>query len=145
MAADGRASVALDGAAGPDLLDRVLDAVAELWAAVPGVPQDDRLLFSLAVSEILTNIAQHGTPGGRASVRLEVSADALRAEIRDGSPPISIDWTAISMPDADAESGRGLALAVAALDELQVQAETSGNLWVLVRRVTEDAGEDHAS
>ena len=144
MAADGRASVALDGAAGPDLLDRVLDAVTELWASVPGVPEDDRMLFSLAVSEILTNIAQHGKHDGRARVRLVISADALRAEIRDDSPPVSIDWTAISMPDADAESGRGLALAVAALDELQVRAEASGNLWVLVRRVTEGAGADHA-
>jgi serine/threonine-protein kinase RsbW len=36
------------------------------------------------------------------------------------------------MPGADAESGRGLALALAALDELRHETD-DGNVWILRR------------
>lgn len=41
------------------------------------------------------------------------------------------------MPSAMAERGRGLALAVAVLDELGFHRDSTGNRWTLVRRLTD--------
>ena len=53
-----------------------------------------------------------------------------------GSEPALIDLGSVSMPGSDAESGRGLAIALATLDELVHETER-GNVWRL-RRLRRD-------
>lgn len=124
------------GPAGLALVDRALDELDRLWERASDVPSQDRILFALALSEVTTNIAQHNdTADVVLSIDVRVTTDTLRACIRDTAPPAPVDWDAVSMPDEAAESGRGLALSQAALDEFTHTVGAHGNTWVLVRRV----------
>jgi serine/threonine-protein kinase RsbW len=130
----------LSGPAGLATVEEILDTLEGLWPELPDVPAEDRTLFTLAVSEIATNMVQHGevTASRTLSVEIVLSADELRAVLVDTAPPASIDWHGVAMPDVDSESGRGLALARTVLDEFSHTYDDRGNTWVLVRRVRID-------
>jgi serine/threonine-protein kinase RsbW len=115
-------------------LDDVHAALAELWRLAPA-GEDDRMLFELAVVEVAGNIVQHGgSVAGPVEVRLDLEStdDDLIAVFRDSADPPILDLSSVSMPDADAEAGRGLALALTALDEL-THVTDDGNTWRLRR------------
>lgn len=116
------------------LIDAVHDALEGLWVEVPDVSDEDRLLFTLAVSEVATNVVEHAAGDVRptVSIRLAVDAERLVAVMSDDAEPALIRLGEVEMPGSDAESGRGLALALAALDELRHEAD-DGNTWVLRR------------
>jgi serine/threonine-protein kinase RsbW len=126
----------LDGIADASLPDRVYDALEALWEKSPQVGDEDRTLFTLAVSEVAANIVEHAQSREpiRVRVALEVTGDAATAVFTDTADPALIDLGDVSMPDADAESGRGLALALATLDEL-VHETDNGNTWRLRRNL----------
>lgn len=124
----------IQGPADLALIDAVNDALEELWSEVPGVSEEDRLLFGLAVSEVVTNVVEHAAGDATPTVVVELSIerDRLLAVLSDDADPALIRLGDVRMPDVDAESGRGLALALAALDELRHEAG-EGNTWVLRR------------
>ncbi|OAN39029.1 ATP-binding protein [Microbacterium sp. H83] len=137
MPADER-TAHIDGPARLALVDSILDAVDDICEQTPLVSPEDRAAFSLAVSEVATNMVQHGgseTPV-TLSVDLRLGDGELRAALVDTAPPASIDWHGVAMPDVDAEGGRGLALAQSVLDEITHSYDESGNTWVLRRRLT---------
>lgn len=125
----------LAGRADLALVDAVHEALDDLWREVPDVSDEDRLLFALAVSEVATNVVEHaaGDAQPTVSIRLRVDDEQLVAVMSDDADPALIRLDDVSMPDADAESGRGLALALAALDELRHETG-DGNVWVLRRQ-----------
>jgi serine/threonine-protein kinase RsbW len=114
----------------------VFDALTALWSSGPSVPDEDRESFTLAVSEIAANIVEHASAREAVHVSLTLTvADArLEAVFTDTADPALIDLSSVQMPDWDAESGRGLALALATLDEL-VHETHEGNTWRLRRTV----------
>ena len=59
------------------------------------------------------------------------TATELVACFGDDGIPMSLDLSGVAMPGPDAESGRGLALAVAALDGLAYDREGGRNHWRL--------------
>ncbi|MGU3644377.1 ATP-binding protein [Microbacterium sp. C23T] len=128
----------LEGVADDALVDRVHDALDELLRRFPDVGDEDAMLFRLAVSEVATNIAAHALAREpvRVTVELDADTDALSAVFTDTAEPALIDLGSVSMPGADAESGRGLAIALATLDELVHETER-GNIWRL-RRLRHD-------
>ncbi|SBS73593.1 ATP-binding protein [uncultured Microbacterium sp.] len=135
MSSDAIADVYLEGPADLTLVDAVHDALADLWSRVPEVSDEDRMLFALAVSEVATNVVEHaeGPEHPTVTIRLEVDATTLTAVMTDDADPALIRLDRVTMPGEDAESGRGLALALAALDDLQ-HDPTHGNVWLLRRR-----------
>ena len=126
----------VEGIADAGLPDRVFEALESLWTSAPHVGEEDRTLFALAVSEIAANVVEHAEAREpiHVTVTLTVGDDALGAVFTDSADPALIDLTRVSMPGADAESGRGLALALATLDEL-VHETTDGNTWRLRRDI----------
>lgn len=121
----------------PDAVDLAHEQLVRLWTA-PGhaVAPDDRMRFELAVIEILGNIVEHawiadeGHPSERRlSLRLSLTGPALEAVMSDNGRPSAIDLSAATMPDEDAESGRGLALTLAAVDTLDYTREGDRNVW----------------
>jgi serine/threonine-protein kinase RsbW len=130
-------SMHIDGPARLDLVDRVLDALDRLWADTAYVPVQDRTLFALALSEVATNMVQHTADPETVALTVDVlvSRDCLDATLTDTAPPAEIDWDRVEMPEADSESGRGLALSTAALDELRHFSDERGNTWRLRRRL----------
>nr|WP_297429657.1 ATP-binding protein [uncultured Actinotalea sp.] len=126
--------------AGDAGVDAVLDVLGALWAARPGeVPDQDRFCFETAVAEVVGNAVRHGG-GDATTVRAAVVRDtgghatALRADVVDHGPPIDLA-AYVDLPDDDAESGRGLALARRAVTTLACDRAGDANHWLVVRRV----------
>ena len=134
----------LDVPAVVESLDDVHAAIERLWERDPTVGVRDRFRFETAVIEVLGNIVEHAyrldEPAGpgrrRVDVALAVDATAVHAVLGDDGQPAAIDLSGVTMPDEEAESGRGLALAVAALDDLTYRRDGARNTWSLtcVRR-----------
>lgn len=124
----------VDTLAVPETLNLLHDLLARVREDHLDVDGTDLMLFETAVIEIANNVVEHGRPPGtiRYSFTLAVETDRLLGHLRDGGPPLE-EWER-SMPDADSENGRGLALARVALDDLEYQRVEDHNEWTMVRR-----------
>ena len=128
----GGASHLLQATAGPELLEPVHDLLARLWADEPGVDERDRIRFEIAVAEVAANIAEHSAGAGAARVSLQLSSspDRIQAVFEDDGAPV--EARPEQPPAGDAERGRGLLLARAAVDRFSYERDGATNRWVLV-------------
>ncbi len=146
-------------AASPDLLVltapaslEVLDLAHAMLACLYTEPArgtpSARMRFELAVIEVLGNIVEHAyahdatlpeeefRESRRVEVRLAASDDHLLASLSDNGRPVPLDLEVLVMPDAMAESGRGLALASAALEVFEYERIGDHNHWRMACRLT---------
>ena len=127
----------LDTPTGPDALDKIHRCLDELWSAHPELSEVVRTRVSVAVAEIGANIIEYSRPGQplRMQVRMQMKVQLLAHEVEivftDEGDPADVDLTTVTMPDAMAERGRGLALAKACLDRLTYRRDSIGNRWTL--------------
>lgn len=136
MAGDSR-GYRLDGFAVPEELDHVHQLLETAGNEHPEVDATDLMLFETAVMEIANNVVEHGRPEGEVRWRFLLTIDAreMRADLYDSAQEVIADLD-VAMPGEDAESGRGLSLARAVLDEISVERTDTGNHWRLVRRLS---------
>ena len=124
------------GGAHPDPLGAIQAELDSLWLTHPHVPDDVRTQMSIAAAEIGANIIEH--TGGRQPVRMrmgsELAGDQVHVTFTDDGPPVDIDLASVTMPDATAERGRGLAMAQTVLDQLAYRCDDLGNQWTLVSK-----------
>ncbi len=126
----------------PEDIEVLQDMVAALWDAEPGVGGTDRTRFEMALVEIFANVVEHserahgGPPVRRVAVTLTVDEEQVQAVLVDDGRPAAVDLSAVTMPDEDATSGRGLALAVAAVDDVDYQRDGDINRWTVTCRRT---------
>jgi serine/threonine-protein kinase RsbW len=140
--ADHEERLDLSAPATPAMLDLVHSVLEKLWEQHDDVDLADRIRFETAVIEVLDNIVEHAyeldaAPADvlrRFDVSLSATPDELVARFGDNGIPMAIDLSEVTMPGDDAESGRGLALAIAALDDLGYQRVDGRNLWRLTCR-----------
>ena len=127
----------LSAPATPKTMELVHAVLEQLWAQHEEVSFVDRIRFETAVIEILGNIIEHAyrlEAGGterRFDVSLTVTDEQLIAAFGDDGRPPALDLSDVTMPDEDAESGRGLALAMAAVDTLSYDRVEGRNHWHL--------------
>ncbi|WP_345750694.1 ATP-binding protein [Microbacterium rhizophilus] len=126
----------LDGFAVPTEIDRLHTLLETVGADHPDIESMDLMLFETAVIEIANNVVEHGTPAGEVRWRFEVRVtdEEIVADLYDTGQEFSPTFGE-AMPGEDAEGGRGLALAEAVLDELEVERTEEGNHWRMVRRL----------
>jgi serine/threonine-protein kinase RsbW len=125
----------LSAAVVPESLERVHAGLEELWRQADDVGLEDRIRFETAVAEVAGNIVQHsGAVSGHFEVELRADADRLEARFRDEGERVEVDLSAAHLPADLAESGRGLALTLAAVDELEYRREGRTNHWRVLRR-----------
>ena len=131
MAGDGRWELTATSDVGS--LDRILDLVAEMTASEE-VDDDARMQFEVAVAEIAANIIEHAGADETVALTVELvlTPDRLEARFTDDGTPAVVDLKAVEMPDVMAERGRGLAIALSALDELEYRRRGLSNVWRLV-------------
>lgn len=135
MLADRGDSLTLEAAADLACLERVHALVAELWTRAPDVQQRDRLRFETAVIEVAGNIVEHGGNGVRLALRLSTRRDAVEATFCDTGEPVDLDEVTSELSDPFAETGRGLALARAAADDVgYARTDTTNHWWVRTAR-----------
>jgi serine/threonine-protein kinase RsbW len=133
----------LSAPADPAILDLVHAMLEQLWQAHADIADRDRGRFEMAVVEILGNIVEHayeldhaGAPGPAEELRrfdicVSATDDDLVARFGDNGLPMELDLENIAMPDPLSESGRGLALVSAAVDDLQYERIEGRNHWRL--------------
>lgn len=128
----------------PESLDLLHGLLEQVSREHPDVAADDLMMFETAIIEIAGNVVEHGRPPGRVvyEFRLDVLPDRLEAELADSGDAFAHHDTDVSdvvdgarLPDDPLdESGRGLFLADAVLDELRYSRTRGRNLWTMVRR-----------
>lgn len=136
---DGDVRRRLEAAVAPSSLDAIFDLLSAWWPEVGEVEPTARFGFETAVIEIAGNIVEHSRGEGdqrRFTLELLARADALTATFRDDGDPPLLDLASVRMADADEESGRGLALAGAGVDELHFHRDGDRNVWTLETRRT---------
>lgn len=128
-------SLRVTAPAEPQVVDHVQESLVEVWAAVPDLSPDVTIRFEMGLVEILGNIVEHAyapdAPGRMLTVEVDASADGVVGTLFDNGQPAAIDLSDVTMPPDDAESGRGLALALAALDHLSYERDGDRNRWHL--------------
>jgi anti-sigma regulatory factor (Ser/Thr protein kinase) len=119
----------------PESLEKVQALLERLWLQHDDVVLPDRIRFETAVTEIAGNIIRHATDGEPIDFELAVVAQpgSLQAEFRDEGKRVDVELDGAQLPSPLAESGRGLALALAAVHELSCRREGSTNHWRIVR------------
>ena len=134
---DDRGRLELSAPATPETMELVHAVLEQLWTQHDEVSMVDRIRFETAVIEILGNIIEHAyrlEAGGterRFDVSLAVTDEELVASFGDDGTPPALDLSNVTMPDEDAESGRGLALAMAAVDSISSDRVQDRNPWRL--------------
>ena len=124
--------------ADPEVLDLVHTELERLWADAPDVSDRDRLRFEMGLVEIVGNVVEHayradsGDPARQLRLEVTVSPTEVRGELGDNGQPVALDLGEVTMPGDEAESGRGLALALASLDRLTHERVDGRNRWTLV-------------
>lgn len=125
----------LTAPAEPQVVEQVQERLAAVWEAVPDLSPDVTMRFEMGLVEILGNIVEHAyapdAPGRLLTVEVDASADGVQGTLFDNGQPAAIDLSTVTMPPDDAESGRGLALALAALDHLSYERDGDRNRWHL--------------
>lgn len=125
--------VRLEMAAGHDALDHICDGLDALWTPRSYVPACIRMQVGIAATEITMNIIEHSSARFM-SVRAHAGLTQIYLNFTDDGRPAVIDLPSVRMPDEYAESGRGLALALATLDSLAYQHDQLGNHWTLISK-----------
>ena len=115
----------------PDDIELVHDLLDSLFAERADVGARDRMEFETALVELVSNVIQHAVSTTAVLCRLVVTVDdeVLRAELVDTADPPGVDAGPREMPDAFAESGRGIALIQALVTVFDYERTSSRNLW----------------
>jgi len=125
-------------------IDHVQDRLGTFLDRDPSVAATDRARFEMALVEIVGNIVEHAFAadaeaiGRKLSVELRLTPDVIEATLSDNGVPAALDLGSVTMPGEDAVSGRGLALAVAAVDDVRYERVDGRNHWELLCRRAAD-------
>jgi serine/threonine-protein kinase RsbW len=131
----------------PDDVDAVHEFLETVWAANPDVSEFDRMAFETALIELASNVIQHASDGRGVTCVLSVTAgaDGLTASLADTADAGGVVLLEREMPHELAESGRGLALIRALVDDVGYTRVDDRNVWTISRaRGGTDAGSDGA-
>ena len=123
----------------PDTLDSVHDLLQVIWDKSPEIDIQDRIRFETALIELASNIFRHAHNGSGVSCSLTVhiSRDRIEASLRDTGQPGDIEIVDVEMPDVLEESGRGLALINALVDEFTYERIDDHNVWHIAKRTSQ--------
>lgn len=119
-------------------IEAIHNELDALWDDASFVPDMDRMTFATAVIEAAANIVQHALPVAEKPVEIDVDISVrptrlvARVSAFNAREPFANDMQA-SMPDSDAESGRGLALIEALVTTVTFERQDGTNTWILTR------------
>lgn len=128
------AEFTVEGWAIPEGIADVHALVKQARTEHSGVDEEAFLMMETAAIEIAGNVVEHGRPPGQVwwSFTLRVGPDHVEAVLADDGQKYEGDLSTV-MPDPLAESGRGLALAQAVVDEFDYSHVGDMNVWTMRR------------
>ncbi|MGK2853591.1 MAG: ATP-binding protein [Microbacteriaceae bacterium] len=121
----------------PDDVDTVHNLLETVWSDAPGISLRDRMSFETALVELASNVIQYANAGTGVSCRVSVETqdDQISASLCDSGKAADVELDAQRMPDGMAESGRGIPLIQALVDELTYSRDDDVNHWEITRRL----------
>ncbi|MFC5931640.1 ATP-binding protein [Cryobacterium melibiosiphilum] len=111
----------------------------------PDLNTIDRMAFVTALIELATNVIQHADTGVgvTCTLSLRISHDRIEAQLSDTAEDRGIKLVAREMPDDElAESGRGIALIHALVDNFHYERVGDRNLWSITKNITRPGSPD---
>ncbi len=126
------------GPSNEEAIEAIHNELDALWDDASFVPDMDRMTFATAVIEAAANIVHHALPVAEKPVEIDVDISVrparliARVSAFNAREPFADDMQA-SMPDAEAESGRGLALIEALVTTVTFERQDGTNTWILTR------------
>jgi serine/threonine-protein kinase RsbW len=125
----------------PDDVDGVQDFIERVWAQSPHVGDLDRMAFETALIELATNVIQHagGEEGVTCVLTLSTAGDRIVATLSDTAEKGDVALVVGEMPDAFAESGRGLPMVEALVDTLEFGRVDDHNVWTIARSISPES------
>jgi serine/threonine-protein kinase RsbW len=120
----------------PADIDTVHDMLADAWAALPTLEAPDRIRFETAFIELASNIMRHADNGAGVSctLRIEHTGERIEATLLDNGKPGNVTLNA-AMPDDFSESGYGIPLVQALVDDLEYHYDGARNRWRISSRL----------
>jgi anti-sigma regulatory factor (Ser/Thr protein kinase) len=117
--------------------DAVHSLLEKLWIDAPYVGTLDRVGFETALMELVSNVFQHGESEVTPLCTLTVNtySDRIECSLLDAGTPRELQLTGRSMPDEFAESGRGILLIQALVNELSYTRQGDRNRWHMVKQI----------
>jgi serine/threonine-protein kinase RsbW len=130
----------LSGLAVPESLELLHGLLDQVRSDCPHLDETHLSMFETAIVEIHGNVIEHGRPRGQLlyTFGLKVHDDKLVGVLTDNGvadPDLS---ELEALPNEVSESGRGLWLARATLDELEHARIDGRNTWTLTRYLNDD-------
>ena len=121
-----------------DDIEKVHEMLEAVWAKSPSVSSTDRLSFETALIELSSNVIRHADDGSgiRCVLTVGVSDARIEARLTDTGLASTVELVGRTMPEELAESGRGIALIRALVDELEYVRSGSSNHWRISRSRT---------
>jgi serine/threonine-protein kinase RsbW len=123
----------------PDDITTVHQWVRSVWDRSPEIGEEERYRFELALVELATNVIRHADPGTgvECTLTIETLPHELRATLSDTGVSGDIQLVDREMPDPSAESGRGIPIIQALVDELSFDHSDGLNHWHISRRLAD--------
>ena len=121
----------------PDDVDSVHLLLEDVWRSETHISVLDRISFETALIELVSNVIRHADSGSgvTCTLTINVSDENIEATLRDTGEPGDVQLVGRTMPEDLAESGRGIPLIQALVDELTYEREGNLNSWCLRRKI----------
>ena len=128
-------SFTFDLSSPPDDVETLHDLLEPVWGGLNTLTPTDRFSFETALIELVANIIRHGDTGSGVvfTLTVEKTTSRITAVSTDNGPEAHVEWDRDEMPDALAESGRGIQLIRALADDLSYSRVDGQNRWEISR------------
>jgi len=127
----------------PATLDEVHELLSAVWEKSPHVSAENQMRFETALIELVSNVFRHADTGDgvACALNIDISDMHIEAQLSDTGEPGDFKLMHATMPDELSESGRGIALIQALMDEFTFENQGEHNIWRILRRFTPEEAE----
>ncbi|MDQ1582775.1 MAG: serine/threonine-protein kinase RsbW [Microbacteriaceae bacterium] len=122
----------------PDDVGTLHELLESVWVDIPSIGVRERFGFETALVELVGNVICHADSGSGVSCTLsiEILENRIEALLSDTGEPGDVELRGREMPEEFAESGRGIPLIQALVDELSYEREGGLNRWRIAKRLS---------
>ena len=122
----------------PDTVNRVHELLETVWSESPHISPVHRTGFETAIIELASNVIKHANKGNpvECTVAIDTSDGMICATLIDTGVASDLELRRVRMPEGLAESGRGLAIIRALVDEVVYESDADVNYWRISCRIS---------